>query len=136
MTTYDGIILGAGHNGLILQAYAGRAGLDVLCLDRAATAGGGLVTVEDPRHPGFRHNTHSFFHRALTQMPWYRDLELERRGAAYIEPDLNVALVLGSGRTLEWWTDFERTCASFARLSPRDADALRRWHDAFVPIVR
>jgi phytoene dehydrogenase-like protein len=136
MTTYDGIILGAGHNGLILQAYAGKAGLDVLCLDRAASAGGGLVTVEDPRHPGFLHNTHSFFHRALTRMPWYRDLELERRGAAYIEPDLNVALVLESGRTLEWWTDFERTCASFARLSTRDADALRRWRDEFVPIVQ
>ena len=24
---YDGIIIGAGHNGLILQAYLGKAGL-------------------------------------------------------------------------------------------------------------
>jgi ribulose 1,5-bisphosphate synthetase/thiazole synthase len=28
-TSYDGIILGAGHNGLILQAYLGKAGLKV-----------------------------------------------------------------------------------------------------------
>ncbi len=27
-TTYDGIILGAGHNGLILQAYLGKAGTE------------------------------------------------------------------------------------------------------------
>jgi len=27
---YDGIILGAGHNGLILQAYLGKAGLKVV----------------------------------------------------------------------------------------------------------
>ena len=85
MTTYDGIILGAGHNALILQAYAGRAGLKVLCLERRDIAGGGLTTVEDPRQPGFFHNTHAFFHRAITQMAWYRDLDLERHGAAYIE---------------------------------------------------
>jgi len=29
-TSYDGIILGAGHNGLILQAYLGKAGLKAL----------------------------------------------------------------------------------------------------------
>ena len=73
---YDGIILGSGHNGLILQAYAGMAGLKVLCLERKGKAGGGLVTEPNPRHGGFLHNTHSFYHRALRQMPWYRDLGL------------------------------------------------------------
>ena len=136
METYDGIVLGAGHNGLILQAYAGLAGLRVLAVDRAATAGGGLATVENPRHPGFRHNTHSFFHRALTDMPWYRDLDLERHGARYIEPALNVAMLLSDGTSLQWWTDFARTRASVAALSQRDAETLQRWHDAFRPIVR
>lgn len=135
MTTYDGIILGGGHNSLILQAYAGRAGLKVLCLERGDVAGGGLTTEEDPRHPGFRHNTHAFFHRAITQMPWYRHLELERHGAAYIEPELNVALLLKDGRSLQWWTDFERTHASFAAMSETDAATLKRWHDNFRPIV-
>src|SRR6056297_3541810 len=127
---YDGIILGAGHNGLILQAYAGMAGLRVLSLDRAAIAGGGLATVEAPRYPGYLHNTHSFFHRAITAMPWYRDLALEEFGAGYIEPELNVAMVLSDGQSLEWWTDFEKTFASFA------AQSLRRWRDDFLPIVR
>jgi phytoene dehydrogenase-like protein len=133
--SYDGIILGAGHNALVLQAYLGRAGLKTLCLERNATAGGGLVTVEDPRHPGFFHNTHSFFHRAITYMPWYRDLDLERRGARYIEPELNVALVQRDGNVLEWWTDFEKTAASFERFSAKDARALRRWRDDFVPVL-
>ena len=92
-TIYDGIILGAGHNGLILQAYLGKAGLKVLALERKDVAGGGLATLEDPRHPGFLHNTHAFFQRAITTMPWYADLELERHGAHYIEPELNVALL-------------------------------------------
>src|SRR5262249_25597355 len=51
------------------------------------------------------------------------------------EPALNVALILPDGRALEWWTDFERTAASFAEFSPRDAAALRRWVDEFRPIV-
>jgi len=136
MTIYDGIILGAGHNGLILQAYLGKAGLKVLALERKAVAGGGLSTLEDPRHPGFLHNTHAFFQRAITAMPWYADLELARRGAHYIEPELNVALLTGDGRALEWWTDIARTIASFGEFSARDAGTLHRWHDEFVPIVQ
>lgn len=135
MPVYDGIILGTGHNGLVLHAYLARAGLRVLSVDRAAIAGGGLSTEENPRLPGFLHNTHSFFHRAITTMPWYRDLELERHGARYIEPELNVAMVLRDERVLEWWTDVDRTAASFAEFSTRDAAALRRWVDEFRPIV-
>jgi len=132
---FDGILLGAGHNALVLQAYLGRAGLKTLCLERNAQPGGGLATVEDPRHPGFLHNTHSFFHRAITTMPWYADLELEQHGARYLEPELNVALVQRNGNVLEWWTDFDRTVASFERLSAKDARTLRRWRDDFVPVL-
>lgn len=132
---YDGIILGTGHNALVLQAYLCRSGLRVLSVDRAAVAGGGLATEENPRLPGFLHNTHSFFHRAVTAMPWYRDLELERHGARYLEPELNVALILPDGRTLQWWTDFDKTAASFAEFSKKDAASLRRWVDEFRPIV-
>ncbi len=132
---WDGIILGTGHNSLVLQAYLARCGLRVLSLDRAMVPGGGLATVENPRLPGFRHNTHSFFHRAVTMMPWYRDLELLRHGAVYLEPELNVALILPDGRSLEWWTDFDKTVDSFAEFSLRDAATLRRWVEEFRPIV-
>src|SRR5262249_18465057 len=135
MTTYDGIILGAGHNGLILQAYLGKAGLKTLAIERGASAGGGLSTIEAPRRPGFLHNTHAFFLRAVTAMPWYADLELARRGAQLIEPELNVALITSDGRALEWWTDIGKTIDSFAAFSRRDAATLRRWHDEFAPIV-
>ena len=49
---YDGIILGSGHNSLVLQAYLGKAGLKVLCIESRDIPGGGLTTVEDPRHLG------------------------------------------------------------------------------------
>jgi phytoene dehydrogenase-like protein len=134
--TWDGIIIGAGHNALVLQAYLGKAGLKVLSIDRRHIAGGGLSTMEDPRRPGFLHNTHAFFQRAITAMPWYADLELERHGAKYIEPELNVAMITRDGRSLEWWTDIDRTVASFENFSKRDAATLRRWQSDFVPIVR
>ena len=40
--SFDGIIIGAGHNGLILQAYLGRLGLRLLSIDRNLQPGGGL----------------------------------------------------------------------------------------------
>lgn len=134
--SWDGIIIGAGHNALVLQAYLGKAGLKVLSVDRRHIAGGGLATMEDPRRPGFLHNTHAFFQRAITAMPWYSDLELERHGARYIEPELNVAMLTSDGRSLEWWTDIERTVASFENFSKKDAETLKRWQSDFVPIVR
>ena len=49
--TYDGVILGAGHNGLILQAYLGQAGLETICLELRDAFGGGLATIEHPAGP-------------------------------------------------------------------------------------
>jgi phytoene dehydrogenase-like protein len=132
---YDGIILGSGHNSLVLQAYLCKAGLKVLCLERRSIAGGGLTTMEDPKHPGFLHNTHSFYHRSINQMPWYRDLELARHGAIYLEPDFNVALLLSNGESLDWWTTFEKTVESFAKFSKKDAQTLRNWRERFLPIA-
>jgi phytoene dehydrogenase-like protein len=133
---YDGIIIGAGHNALILASYLGKAGLKILVIDRKHIAGGGLATLEDPRNPGFLHNTHAFFQRSITTMPWYADLELERHGAHYIEPELNVALLTSDNRALAWWTDIERTIDSFGQFSTRDAETLRRWQSEFIPIVQ
>jgi phytoene dehydrogenase-like protein len=134
--TYDGIILGTGHNSLVLQAYAGLAGLKTLSIDRSEEVGGGLSTIEHPTGSGFRHNIHSFFHRGLTQLPWYRDLELARHGATYVQPDLNVAMLCRDGRSLQWWSEFEKTVASVASFNVRDAATLQRWRDAFRPIVQ
>ena len=133
---YDGIILGARPQrtdpaGLSRQGRAEGAG-------NRAQAGyrRGPLALEDPRYPGFLHNTHAFFQRAITAMPWYADLELERHGARYIEPELNVALLTSDGGVLAWWTDIERTDRIVRRIQPagcRDVAALA--HE-FVPIVQ
>src|SRR5207245_1512341 len=49
--------------------------------------------------------------------------------------ELNVALILADGRSLQWWTDLDRTADSFAPFSAKDAATLRRWAEEFRPIV-
>lgn len=44
MNTYDHIIIGAGHNGLVAAAYLARKGEKVLVLERRDIVGGQLVT--------------------------------------------------------------------------------------------
>jgi phytoene dehydrogenase-like protein len=132
---YDGIIIGAGHNGLILQAYLTRAGLSTLLLERSLHVGGGLYTVEDNAHPGFYHNVHAVFLRAITSTPWFRDLELESFGARLVEPEVNLALHLEDGRCFIMHRDAEATARSLARFSRRDADTYLHLRDYFAPVV-
>jgi phytoene dehydrogenase-like protein len=68
-------------------------------------------------------------------MPWYRDLELDRHSVRYIEPRLNVAMILRDGRALEWWTDLDRTVASCAEFSKQDAAAVGHFAEEFKPIL-
>ena len=46
MATYDAIIIGAGHNGLVTAAYLAKAGNKVLVLERRSMVGGIAVTEE------------------------------------------------------------------------------------------
>ncbi|MCH2130859.1 MAG: NAD(P)/FAD-dependent oxidoreductase [Pirellulaceae bacterium] len=132
---FDAIVLGAGHNGLIVGAYLARAGLSVLCLERRERPGGGLATIESPTGSGFFHNTHSFFHRGVTQLPWFNDLELARHEVQYVTPHANVALVTSEGRALIWHTEIDKTLASVAQFSERDAETLGLWTGRFRTIV-
>ena len=81
---YDGIIIGAGHHGLVLGAYLAKAGLDILIVERRLDYGGGLCTKE-VTEPGFYHNLHSINHFHISETPWFKDLSLGER-VTYITP--------------------------------------------------
>ncbi|MCC7166437.1 MAG: NAD(P)/FAD-dependent oxidoreductase [Rhodospirillales bacterium] len=122
--TYDVLIIGAGHNGLVLGAYLAKAGLKVCVLERRLEVGGGLST-EEITLPGFAHNLHSYFHDTINIMPAYTDLELERFNARYCHPPVQAGLILPDGRSLCFHDDLDKTCASIARFSERDAETWR-----------
>ena len=73
----DVIIIGAGHNGLVCAAYLARAGLKVLCLEAADSAGGMSAprTLSDDYHfPGLAHASHP------VSASIRRDLKLDKYG--------------------------------------------------------
>ncbi len=73
----DVIIIGAGHNGLVCAAYLAHAGMKVLCLESADSAGGMSASrsISDDYHfPGLAHVAHPLS-RAIRQ-----DLKLDKFG--------------------------------------------------------
>src|SRR5665811_798057 len=92
MTSFDGVVIGAGHNGLTLAAYLTRAGMKIAVLERNAIIGGGCSTDSD-RLSGFRLNLHANFYMGMSHCPLIEDLELYRYGFSYIEPPVQQAAV-------------------------------------------
>ncbi|OFV84700.1 MAG: hypothetical protein A2W26_04720 [Acidobacteria bacterium RBG_16_64_8] len=119
------MIIGAGHNGLALGTYLAKSGWDVAVFEKRAEEGGGLCTEELTR-PGFLHNVHCNYHTLVGVSPVYRDLELEKHGLRYMHPPVQMGSVFGDDTALSIHTDLDKTCASIARFSHKDADTFRR----------
>src|SRR5882672_10224734 len=124
--TYDGIIIGAGHHGLVLGSYLAKAGLDILLVDRRLTYGGGLNTTEATA-PGFYHNLHSINHFHISETPWFKDLHLGER-VTYITPRYEFGQAHHDGSALVLGRDLEESVANIARFSKRDAATFREWN--------
>ncbi len=124
-SSFDAIIIGAGHNGLTLAAYLARTGLSVAVFERRGEEGGGLCT-EELTLPGFLHNVHANYHTFVGLAPAFRHLGLFEQGVEYAHPEVQMASVFDDGRALCIHTDIERTCASIGRFSERDAETFQR----------
>ena len=116
----DVVVIGGGHNGLACAAYLGRAGLDVLVLERRGILGGAAAT-EEP-WPGYRVSSASY---VVSLMPprIVEELDLRRFGyrVSIVTPDYFVPFPDGTSLTL--WGDTARDATNIARFSKRDADA-------------
>jgi len=132
---YDVIIIGAGPNGLEIGGYLSKAGLKVLLLDKRYEVGGGLAT-EEVTLPGYFHNTHAIYHMMVDYAPVYQDLKLEENyNLRHIYPQLQFAMPLSDGRCLCLYQDVDKTCASIAKFSQRDAESYRQMHHRFHELV-
>lgn len=116
---HDAIVIGAGHNGLVLAAYLARAGKSVLVLERRDVVGGAAVTEE--LYPGFKYLTGAYL-VSLLRPEVIRDLDLPRYGFE-VMPLESTYVPLPNGNYLAEWPDHELTREEIARHSKRDADA-------------
>ncbi len=119
-TSYDAIVVGAGHNGLVAAAYLARSGVRVLVLDRRERAGGIADTAEiapGVRAPGVVQTV------GRLRPSVVRDLDLRRHGLSLIGPDVRVFAPEPDGRAITLWRDPARTAEGLRARSARDAAA-------------
>jgi phytoene dehydrogenase-like protein len=125
-TTYDAIVVGAGHNGLTAAGYLGKAGLKTLVLERRSIVGGAVVTEEI--HPGFRVSTVSYV-VSLLQGKVINDLELKRHGFEMLP--LDGALAVCGEDYLFFTGDEDHDRTQVMKFSATDFAAIERF-DAMV----
>lgn len=127
----DVAVVGSGHNGMITAAYLAKAGYRVAVFERRPIVGGAVCTQTD-LIPGYRIDVGSSAHVMIHQTPVIADLELAQFGLEYIEMDPWASYPLPDGQgMIHFHRDVEKTCQSIARISPRDAEAYRRFVDAW-----
>ena len=125
---FDYVVAGAGHNSLICAAYLARAGNRVLVLEGRAMIGGGAKTAEILL-PGFKQDLCSSSHHLIARNPLLLNNELNLRAYGYetFDPEVVVHFPFLDGASLTvFLKDPERTAATIARVSKKDAETFRR----------
>jgi phytoene dehydrogenase-like protein len=139
--SYDAIIIGGGHNGLVSAAYLARAGLKTLVLEKRHVLGGAAVTEEI--FPGFRFSVFSYV-VSLLRPEIIRDLELPRHGLDILPLDGTFTPLRpgegpasgGGGDYLWRVNDHGRTIRELRRWSASDAEAYEEYGQLMVEMAR
>lgn len=135
-STYDAVVVGAGHNGLVCAAYLARAGLRVVVLEGREQIGGMAETSEPwpgVRVPTLAHTVGRF------RPPIARELRLHDHGLALVQPDARVFAPQPDGRALTMWGDAARTATELAGsglVTPADADGYGETDRRFRTLTR
>lgn len=122
--TYDAIIIGGGHNGLVTSAYLAEAGWKVLVLERRPLVGGCCVTEE--LWPGWKVSTASYV-VSLLLPEIERELDLKQHGYKVLRRNPSSFTPFDDGRHLLLGPDAEQNRAEIGKFSSRDAEAYPRY---------
>src|SRR4051812_34938140 len=130
--TYDAIIIGAGHNGLVTAAYLARAGYKVLVLERREIVGGCCITEE--LWPGFKVSTAAYVN-SLLRPEIIRDLELKKYGFEMLPRSPSSFTPFPDGRYLMMGPDKAMTHNEIAKFSKKDAEAYPKYEDMLTRVA-
>jgi phytoene dehydrogenase-like protein len=121
--TYDAVIIGAGHNGLVTACYLARAGMKVCVVEKNHWVGGAAVSRS--LYPGFTYSNCSYV-SSLFRPEIMRDLELSKHGLQIL-PYEGGAVFRQGGGYLGMFRDHDANRREFARHSLRDAESYDRY---------
>jgi phytoene dehydrogenase-like protein len=138
--SYDAIVIGGGHNGLISAAYLARAGRKTLVLEKRHVLGGAAVTEEV--FPGFRFSVASYV-VSLLRPEIIRELELPKHGLDILPLDGTFTPLregdgpaAGGGDYLWRVNDHGRTIRELRRWSLTDAEAYEEYGQLMVEMAK
>ena len=129
--TYDALIIGGGHNGLVSAAYLARAGLRTLVVEKRELLGGAAVTEEI--FPGFRFSVASYV-VSLLRPEIIRELDLPAHGLDILPLDGTFTPLQGD--YLWRVNDHGRTIRELRRWSKSDAEAYEEYGQLMVEMAR
>ena len=130
--TYDAIVIGGGHNGLINGAYLAKAGLRTLILEQHDIVGGAAITEE--LFPGFQFTTFSY---ALSHIrpEIVQELDLVKYGFMPLLMESTFS-PMDNGDYLLLGQDQQQNIVEIRRHSKHDADAYEQFSHDLAMVVQ
>lgn len=123
-SSYDCIIIGGGHNGLVAAAYLAKAGKRVCVLERRHVLGGAATTEE--LWPGFKVSTAAYV-ISLFLPEITRELRLNHYGLKVLPRNPSSFTPLPDGRSLLMGPEPGLSQREIAKFSTRDAEAYPKY---------
>ena len=119
LTTYDAIVVGAGHNGLVAAAYLARAGQRVLVVERRERLGGAMDTAAlgGVRVPAVAHTV------GRLRPSVAKELGLAQHGLRLVAPEVRAFAPQPDGDAVTLWAETGATIDALRRWSADDATA-------------
>lgn len=119
-SSYDAIVIGAGHNGLTCACYLARYGLKVLVIEKYHSIGGMTIT-EEITLPGFLSDVHAFGYQLANLSPVPIELNLGNYGFELIKPEISYSHIFPDGGYITMYRDILKTVKSIEKYSNKDA---------------
>tara|TARA_B110000114_G_scaffold115140_1_gene120763 strand:- start:1639 stop:3246 length:1608 start_codon:yes stop_codon:yes gene_type:complete len=130
--TYDGIIIGGGHNGLVCAYYLAKAGLNIRICERRSIVGGAAVTEEF--HPGYRNSLASYT-VSLLNPDVIKDMKLKHYGLKIVKRPISNFIPLDGQNYIKLGGGIERTQAEFRKFSVEDANRLPEYYERIEAVA-
>ena len=136
-STYDFVVLGGGHNGLITTAYLSKAGFKVCCLE-ANDEFGGSTRSGEVTAPGYVSELGGMVHNMISATPIVTEDELglfSKYGFEYAHAKALFCSIFPDQTSLVMHHDIDKACEAIGKFSKHDAEIYPEFHEYMVNML-